>query len=88
MMSVEVQDLVQNHVAFGCFSLFHLEPFLSLPLAFLALTILKSIDNLLCRRPLVLVCLLFPYDYIQIEESMVTHSSILAWRIPMDRGAW
>ena len=22
------------------------------------------------------------------EESMTTHSSILAWRIPMDRGAW
>ena len=23
-----------------------------------------------------------------LEEGMVTHSSILAWRIPMDRGAW
>ena len=23
-----------------------------------------------------------------LEESMVTHSSILAWRISMDRGAW
>ena len=23
-----------------------------------------------------------------LEESMGTHSSILAWRIPMDRGAW
>ena len=23
-----------------------------------------------------------------LEESMVTHSSILGWRIPMDRGAW
>ena len=23
-----------------------------------------------------------------VEESMATHSSILAWRIPMDRGAW
>ena len=22
------------------------------------------------------------------EEGLVTHSSILAWRIPMDRGAW
>ena len=22
------------------------------------------------------------------EESMTTHSSILAWRIPMDKGAW
>ena len=22
------------------------------------------------------------------EEDMATHSSILAWRIPMDRGAW
>ena len=23
-----------------------------------------------------------------LEEAMTTHSSILAWRIPMDRGAW
>ena len=23
-----------------------------------------------------------------LEESMATHSSILAWSIPMDRGAW
>ena len=25
---------------------------------------------------------------IPLEESMAIHSSILAWRIPMDRGAW
>ena len=23
-----------------------------------------------------------------LEEGMATHSSILAWRIPMDSGAW
>ena len=23
-----------------------------------------------------------------LEEGMATHSCILAWRIPMDRGAW
>ena len=23
-----------------------------------------------------------------LEEGMATHSSILTWRIPMDRGAW
>ena len=23
-----------------------------------------------------------------LEEAMETHSSILAWRIPMDRGGW
>ena len=23
-----------------------------------------------------------------LEEGMATHSSILAWQIPMDRGAW
>ena len=23
-----------------------------------------------------------------LEEGLVTHSSILAWRIPMDTGAW
>ena len=25
---------------------------------------------------------------ITLEEGMATHSNILAWRIPMDRGAW
>ena len=25
---------------------------------------------------------------VALEEGMETHSSILAWRIPMDRGAW
>ena len=25
---------------------------------------------------------------IPLEEGMATHSSILAWKIPMDRGAW
>ena len=25
-------------------------------------------------------------DY--LEEGMATHSSVFAWRIPMDRGAW
>ena len=24
----------------------------------------------------------------RLEESMATHSSILAWRVSMDRGAW
>ena len=23
-----------------------------------------------------------------LEEGMATHSSIFAWRVPMDRGAW
>ena len=23
-----------------------------------------------------------------LEEGMATHSSVLAWRLPMDRGAW
>ena len=23
-----------------------------------------------------------------LEEGMATHSGVLAWRIPMDRGAW
>ena len=32
------------------------------------------------------VCSLSQED--PLEEGMATHSSILAWRIPMDRGAW
>ena len=29
-----------------------------------------------------------PVQSLGWEEQMATHSSILAWRIPMDRGAW
>ena len=42
----------KSHVAFTCVMFlvsFNLEPFLSLPLAFLVLTILKSRGNLLCK---------------------------------------
>ena len=28
------------------------------------------------------------YQEDALEEEMATHSSILAWKIPMDRGAW
>ena len=27
-------------------------------------------------------------DWEDLEEGMAIHSSILAWRIPMDKGAW
>ena len=30
----------------------------------------------------------FPGREDPLEEGMATHSSVLAWRIPMDRGAW
>ena len=26
--------------------------------------------------------------YREVEEEMATYSSILAWRLPVDRGAW
>ena len=29
-----------------------------------------------------------PFKCNYLEEEMATHSSILAWRIPMDRGVW
>ena len=32
-------------------------------------------------------CMWFPLP-VSLEKAMATHSSILAWRIPMDRGAW
>ena len=35
--------------------------------------------------------LLFHFVYVLqllLEKGMATHSSILAWKIPMDRGAW
>ena len=31
---------------------------------------------------------LIPVSEDPLEKEMATHSSILAWRIPMDRGAW
>ena len=27
-------------------------------------------------------------SHLKLEKEMATHCSILAWRIPMDRGAW
>ena len=33
-------------------------------------------------------CVRFPGRGNPLEESIATYSSILAWRIPMDRGAW
>ena len=39
-----------------------------------------------CRRLETQVQSLGPED--ALEEEMATNSSILAWRIPMDRGAW
>ena len=39
-----------------------------------------------CRRLETRVRSLGPED--ALEEEMATNSSILAWRIPMDRGAW
>ena len=39
-----------------------------------------------CRRQEAQVRPLGPED--PVEEGMATHSSVLAWRIPMDRGAW
>ena len=31
---------------------------------------------------------IYIYIYNSLEEGMAIHSSILTWRIPMDRGAW
>ena len=28
------------------------------------------------------------FTFIQVSKGMAAHASILAWRIPMDRGAW
>ena len=30
----------------------------------------------------------FTFHFHALEKEMATHSSVLAWRIPMDRGAW
>ena len=40
--------------------------------------------NLLCPKK----CTFYVLPLLTLEEGMATHSSILAWRISMDRGAW
>ena len=45
----------------------------------------QMVKNLLAMRE-ILVRSLGQED--PLEKGMATHSSILAWRIPMDRGAW
>ena len=47
------------------------------PAASLVAHVVKKI-HLQCGRP----------GFDPLEEGMETHSSVLAWRIPMDRGAW
>ena len=32
--------------------------------------------------------LTFAFPFHALEKEMATHSSVLAWRIPRDRGAW
>ena len=51
--------------------------------------------SLKCRNKWQRICLQIQETWIQflswedpLEEGMATHSSILAWRIPMDRGTW
>ena len=44
----------------------------------------QTIKNLQCKRPR----FRSPSQENPLEKQMATHSSILAWRIPMDRGAW
>ena len=30
----------------------------------------------------------FTFHFHALEKEMATHSSVLAWRVPLDRGAW
>ena len=43
------------------------------------------VKNLLAMRETWVRCLGWEDP---LEEGMATHSSVLAWRIPMDRGTW
>ena len=45
----------------------------------------QTVKNLLAMREICVQSLGWEDS---LEEDMATHSSILAWRIPMDRGAW
>ena len=49
----------------------------------------EELKSLLIKVPAMLVTWFIPGDWEgPLEEGLATHSSILAWRIPMDRGAW
>ena len=42
-----------------------------------------------CYLPMHLTWMwIWTHSHINLEKETATHSSILAWRIPMDRGAW
>ena len=45
----------------------------------------QSVKNMSAMQEMQ-VCCLGQED--PLEEGMTTHFSVLAWRIPMDRGAW
>ena len=55
------------------------------PRTFLAFLVAQSVKNL----PAMLETWVWSLGWKdRLEEGMATHSSILAWKIPMDRGAW
>ena len=53
---------------------------------FLAVVIVTVMSDCFAT-PWTVACL-FPKLEDPLEKGMATHSSILAWRIPMDRGVW
>ena len=66
----------------GSENVLKLEGGLGFPWAFLVAQTVKTLPEMQ-ETPV-----RFPGWEDPLEESMATHSSILAWRIPMDRGAW
>ena len=42
----------------------------------------------ICIYVCVCVCVCVYTPHLPLKEGMTTHSSILAWRIPKDRGDW
>ena len=59
--------------------------FLPHPLLFRSSLVVQTVKNLSAMRETRVRSLGWEDP---LEEGMATHSSVLAWRIPMDRGTW
>ena len=64
----------------------HLEPLFIFIFLNFYLSVVGKEPACQCRRHEIQIWSLCQED--PLEKKMTTHSSILAWRIPMDRGAW
>ena len=50
--------------------------------------VIITVTTTICSSHTCILKLIVGRCYREVEEEMATYSSILAWRLPVDRGAW